>query len=216
MKTSFSLLSRILSFQPRAAAGHAGSRYPQSPLRPWEGDVSRARLGPELASSHVSCWSWLPAGRDVPARVLIKSSWRSPGSVTIPTCIWLALEKGAKFLQHKDQSVSICQALNLGAEAGQRHDWVSLPGCCAVGGLPPLLGSPAPTLSHWGAAPGAPLVHVLVRLCFFPSPTLTLFVCPLVRTGVGDKVSREPLLDILNLCVKLFMGGFISGGGWSH
>ena len=126
MKTSFSLLSRTLSFQPRAAAGHAGSRCPQSPLRPWEGDVSRARLGPELVSSHVSCWSWLPAGRDVPARVLIKSSWRSPGSVTVPTCIWLALEKGAKFLQHKDQSVSVCQALNLGAEARQRHDWISL------------------------------------------------------------------------------------------
>lgn len=75
-----------------------------------EAMVSRARLGPELVSSHVSCWSWPSAGRDVPARVLIKSSWRFPGSVTVPTCVWLALEKGAKFLQHKDQSVSVCQA----------------------------------------------------------------------------------------------------------
>lgn len=176
MKSSFSLLSRTLSFQPWAAAGHAGSRRPQSPPRPWEGDVSRARLGPELSSNHVSCWSWPPVGRDVPTRVPIKSSWHSPGIVTVPTCIWLALEKGAKFLQHKDQSTSVRQGLSLGAEARQRHDWVYLPAGLLCGGwaaASPGLPSTdsVPLGSGHGGSAGA---CAGFRLRFFPSPTLSI------------------------------------------
>lgn len=142
-----------------------------TPPRPWEGDVSRAGLGPELASSHVSCWSRPPAGRDVPTRVPIKSSWHSPGVVTVPTCIWLALERGAKFLQHKDQSTSVRQALSLGAEARQRHGWVYLPAGLLCGG--------------WAAAsPGAPQRRLLPTgerpqelrwcMCWLQAPFLSL------------------------------------------
>lgn len=120
--------------------------------------------------------SCLLQGGDVLARVLIKSSWRFPGSVTVPTCIWLALGEGAKFLQHKDQSVSVCQAQFREQKPGRdTTGFLCLPGCC--GGVWPRL-APQHRLCPTGSSQ-LPLVRVLVRLCLFPLIHPDLFVCPL-------------------------------------
>ena len=73
----------------------------------------------------------------------------------MPTCICLALEKVAKFLQHKDQSASLGQALGLEWKPGRdTAGFISSARLLCGGGLLPLPAPPVPSLSHWGAAPG--------------------------------------------------------------
>lgn len=92
----------------------------------------------------------------------------------MPTCICLALEKAAKFLQHKDQGASLGQALGLERKpGGDTAEFISLARLLCGGGIAASPGPrPAPSLSHWGAAPGdsAGAACAGSWSFFFPSP----------------------------------------------
>lgn len=100
----------------------------------------------------------------------------------MPTCICLALEKAAKFLQHKDQSASLGQALGLERKpGGDTAEFISLARLLCGGGLLPL---PAPQrrLLPTGERPReTPLVqHVLGPGAFSFPHADPLFHCTLV------------------------------------
>lgn len=101
----------------------------------------------------------------------------------MPTCICLALEKAAKFLQHKDQGASLGQALGLERKpGGDTAEFISLARLLCGGGIAASPGPPQRHLFPTGERPReTPLVQrVLGPGAFsFPHPD-PLFHCTLV------------------------------------